>query len=133
MTLPNSPEIQRRAVRVRWLLLALAALAGALVFGVLSDHPAKAVGSFLGGEVIAVVLFEVSAFNIRYTERYLPNLTLVAAMFSYVMSAIALAVILAASSPRVVDGPGIAIGLVTGVIVWVATEVARVRVRSEQP
>ncbi|UQX89861.1 hypothetical protein M6D93_07620 [Jatrophihabitans telluris] len=121
------------AVKTRWLLLAVTAAVGGLLFGVLAAAGPRAALSFLGGEVIAVLLFEVSGFNIRYTERYLPNLTMVAAMFSYVMSAIALAVILLVSSPRVVDAQAIAIGLVAGVIVWVGTEVARTRVRSARP
>jgi hypothetical protein len=122
---------QNSAVRARWLLLTVGALFGALLFGAFAHHTGRAAGSYLGGLALAVVLFEVSAFNIRYADRYLPNLTLVAAMFSYVMSALALAVILAVSSPRVVDGPAIAVGLVVGVLVWVGTEVARSRVRSD--
>jgi hypothetical protein len=55
---------------------------------------------------------------------------MVTALVSYTLTAIALAVLLAVSSPRVVDPPGIATGLLTGVFLWVGTEVLRTRVRS---
>ncbi len=119
-------------LRARWVLLLATAVAGAALFDVLAHHGARAATSYVAGVALAVLLFEGSAATIRTTERYLPNLTLGAAMFSYVASAVLLAVLLATSSPRVIDGPGIAIGLVVGVVVWVSTEVARTRVRSDR-
>jgi hypothetical protein len=93
----------------RWLLLGLAALAGGLLFGFLSAAGYRAGLSYLGGLVLVVGAFEFGAFNIRVTGRYIPSLALPVAMLSYFTTAIALALVLAASSPRVVDGPGIAV------------------------
>jgi hypothetical protein len=118
------------ALRIRWLLLGLAMVVGGTVFAVASAAGLRAGLSYLGGLVLVVGAFEFGAFNIRFTGRYLPSLTLVVALFSYATTAIALALVLAASSPRVVDGPGIAVGLFVGLAIWIATEIVGSRVRS---
>lgn len=117
-------------LRLRWLCLALAAVVGTVAFGVLSATGSRAALSYLGGVVFTTVILEVSTFNVRYTDRFLPKLTLPVAVLSYFLTATALAVALAASSPRVVDGAGVAVGLVAVVVIWVGTEIARLRVRS---
>ena len=122
---------QNIVVLLRWGLLAVAAVVGAVLSAVLADDAVKAVISYLAGMAIALLLFELSAFNIRFTAQNMPKYTMAAALFSYTMSAIALAVLLAVSSPTVVSGVAIASGLICAAVIWVATEVARVRVRSE--
>jgi hypothetical protein len=115
---------------LRWILLGVAAAAGGVGFAVESAPGARAGLSFVGGLALVAGAFEFGAFNIRLTGRFLPHLTLVVAMLSYATTAIALALVLAASSPRVVDGPAIASGLLVGLIIWIATEIARTRLRS---
>ncbi|MDQ1730721.1 MAG: hypothetical protein QOK10_880 [Pseudonocardiales bacterium] len=119
------------ALHLRWLALALAALGGTVGFSVGSDAGLRAGLSFLGGLALVVAAFEFGSFNIRFAGRYLPNLTLVVAMLSYATTAIALGLVLAASSPRVVHGWGIASGLMVGLLIWIGTEIAQARVRSE--
>jgi hypothetical protein len=126
-------EQHRIAVPVRWSLFVAFAIIGAVACALLADDPGRAVASYLAGMAVAALLFEISAFNIRYATRYLPRLTMAAALFSYAISAIALAVLLAASSPRVVNGGAIAAGLVCAVVIWVGTELMMVRVRSSAP
>jgi hypothetical protein len=116
----------------RWVLLVIAGLVGGLLFGLLTHVGHRAGLSYLAGLVLVVGAFEFGAFNIRVTGRYVPSLALPVAMLSYLTTAIAFALVLAASSPRVVYGPGIAVGLFTGLTIWIATEIARSRVRSEQ-
>jgi hypothetical protein len=115
---------------LRCILLGVAAAAGGVGFAVASAAGARAGLSFVGGLALVVGAFEFGAFNIRFTGRYLPHLTLLVAMLSYATTAVALALVLAASSPRVVDGPAIASGLFAGLVIWIATEIARTRVRS---
>lgn len=117
-------------LRVRWLGLVVAAAVGAILFGVLSPSGSRAALSYLGAVVFTTLILEVSTFNVRYTDRFLPKLTLTVAVLSYFLTATALAVALAASSPRVVNGAGVAAGLVAVVLIWVGTEIARLRVRS---
>lgn len=128
---PVDPDAPRPGmIRFRWIALPVAAVLGWAVFAAFSQAAARAGFSYLGGMLVTTVILEASTFNIRYTDRYLPRLTLPVAVLSYAITAIALAVVLAASSPRVVDGPGAAGGLVAAVLIWVGTEVARLRVRS---
>jgi hypothetical protein len=117
---------------VRWMLLMIAGLVGGLLFGLLTHAGHRAGWSFVAGLALVVGAFEFGAFNIRVTGRYLPSLALPVAMLSYLTTAIAFALVLAASSPRVVYGPGIAVGLFAGLTIWITTEIARSRVRSEQ-
>jgi hypothetical protein len=118
---------------VRWVGLAGAAVLGGVLFSVLAGVGVRAGLSFVGGLAMVVGAFEFGAFNIRFTGRYLPNLTLTVALLSYVTTAIALGLILAASSPRVVYGPAIAAGLFSGLTIWIATELALQRVRASVP
>ncbi len=117
-------------LRLRWLCLGVAAVVGGSLFAVLSPAGSRASLSYLAGLVFTTLILEVSTFNVRYTDRFLPKLTLPVAVLSYFLTATALAVALAASSPRVVNGAGVAVGLVAVVVIWVGTEIARLRVRS---
>lgn len=131
-TAPACPPVTRpasrsRPVTLRWLALAAAAVLGLLGFGVLSAVGLRAGLSFVGGLALTVASFEFGAFNIRFVGRHLPAMTLVVAMLSYLTTAIALGLVLAASSPRVVDGPAIAAGLFTGLVIWLGSELAASR------
>ncbi|MEO6503104.1 MAG: hypothetical protein ABIQ09_14505 [Jatrophihabitantaceae bacterium] len=120
-----------QAVSVRWLALAAAAALGLLAFSVLSAAGLRAGLSFVGGLALAVACFEFGAFNIRFVGRHLPGMTLLVAMLSYLTTAIALGLVLAGSSPRVVDGPAIAAGLFTGLVIWLGGELAAARAVQE--
>ena len=132
--LPVTGPVSRpasRAVTLRWLALAVAAMLGLLAFSLLSEAGVRAGLSFVGGLALAVASFEFGAFNIRFVGRHLPAMTLLVAMLSYLTTAIALGLVLAASSPRVVDGPAIAVGLFTGLVIWLGTELAASRAVQE--
>jgi hypothetical protein len=58
-------------------------------------------------------------------------MTLLVAMLSYLTTAVALALVLAASSPRVVDGLAVAVGLFVGLVIWLGGELAASRVVQE--
>lgn len=120
-----------RPVTLRWLALATAAGLGLLGFSLLSAVGSRAGLSFVGGLALAVASFEFGAFNIRFVGRHLPAMTLPVAMLSYLTTAIALGLVLAGSSPRVVDGPAIAVGLFTGLVIWLSTELAASRAVQE--
>ncbi|MEP6853029.1 MAG: hypothetical protein ABJA87_10290 [bacterium] len=109
---------QRRPRRRLGLVLALTAVIGGSAFAIGSDHPGRAGGSFLAGLLLVVAAFEFGRFNITMADRYVPGLALAAAMFSYVMTAVGLGIVLAMSSPRVVDATAIASGLASGLVVW---------------
>lgn len=128
----TGPASRARPVTLRWLALAVAAALGLLGFSVLSGAGARAGLSFVGGLALAVASFEFGAFNIRFVGRHLPGMTLLVAMLSYLTTAIALGLVLAASSPRVVDGPAIAVGLFTGLAIWLGTELAASRAVQER-
>lgn len=118
------------ALALRWIAVVGAGVVGGAAFTTLSGVGARAGFSFVGGLVLVIAAFEFGAFNIRFAGRYVPNLTLVVALLSYATTAIAFGLVLAASSPRVVDGWGIAAGLFTGLVIWIGTELAHARVRS---
>jgi hypothetical protein len=121
----NDPATRRPPwTRVRWLLLAAAALLGLLAFGIASAAGSRAGLSFVGGLALVAASFEFGAFNIRFAGRHAPGLTLQVAMLSYLTTAIVLALVLAASSPRVVHGPAVAVGLFAGLAIWLGTELA---------
>lgn len=119
------------AIRTRWTMLAIAAIAGTISYWLASETGARAGLSFLGGLGMVVLAFEFGAFNIRLAGRLSPHLTMMVALLSYATTAIALALVLAASSPRVVVGAAVAVGLFTGLAVWIATELVASRVRDE--
>lgn len=121
------------ATRLRWVLLALIAVVGGLLFGLTGTTGARSGISFVGGVAMVVGALEFGTFNIRFTGRYLPRMTLAVALLSYVTTTVALGLVLAASSPRVVDGRAVAVGLFAGLSAWIGTEIARARVRSEAP
>ena len=124
---------QRRAVALRWTLLTLAAGIGAVLSGALSDSGARAGWSFLLGLGVTVAAFEFGAYNVRFTARWFPGLTLAAAVGSYALTVIALGFVYALSSPDVIDGLTVGIGIFCAVGIWLGTEVERTRVRSEHP
>jgi hypothetical protein len=104
--------------------LTVAAVVGALIFGFGSSAGLRAGLSFTGGVALVAAAFEFGAFNIRLAGRYLPSMTLVIAMLSYLTTALVLALVLIASSPRVVDGLAVAIGLFVGLAIWLGGELA---------
>jgi len=120
-----------RPVTVRWLLLAVAAGLGLLGFTLASAAGLRAGLSFVGGLALVAGSFEFGAFNIRFAGRHAPGLTLLVAMLSYLTTAVALALALAASSPRVVDGLAVAVGLFAGLVIWLGGELAASRVVQE--
>ena len=116
---------------MRWLVLAAAAAVGLLGFGIASAAGLRAGLSFVGGLALAAGSFEFGAFNIRFVGRHAPGLTLAVALLSYLTTAVALGLVLAASSPRVVDGPAIATGLFSGLVIWLGGELAASRAVQE--
>ncbi len=120
------------ARRRLWLTLGLAAALGSGSFALGSDHVLRAGASFLGGLVLVVAAFEFGQFNVRMADRYVPGLALAAAMFSYVMTALGLGIVLAVSTPRVVDAAAISSGLGTGLVIWLGYLLATTWVRPEQ-
>ena len=99
-------------VLLRWLTLGVAAVGGALLFLVLAGHGPHAAW--------------------RYVDRWMPRLTMLAAVGSYVMAAILLALALAASSPRFVVPEAVSAGLVTGVLIELGYLIRRSWVRAER-
>ena len=118
-------------MRLRWSLVATAAIGGTIAFSVLSSAGPRAGWSYLGGLLLVVGVFEFGSYNVRFAARYLPGLTLVVALLSYAMTVVALGLVLAVSSPRVVDLVAVAIGIFVAVGVWVGTEILHSRVRSD--
>jgi hypothetical protein len=118
---------------LRWLVLAVAAGIGLLGFTIGSSAGLRAGLSFVGGLALVAASFEFGAFNIRLVGRHAPELTLLVAMLSYLTTAVALALVLVASSPRVVDGLAVAVGLFSGLAIWLGGELAASRVVQEHP
>ena len=116
---------------LRWLTLGVAALGGALLCLIVAARGPAATWSYLGGLGLAVLVLEVSLFNVRYVDRWMPQLTMLAAVGSYVMAAILLALALAASSPRFVVPEAVAAGLVVGVVIELGHLIGRSWVRAE--
>lgn len=114
----------------------LIAVVGSLGFGLLADAGPRAAASFVGGLLLACGAFGFGAFNIRLVDRFAPQLTMVVAVFSYALTAVALALVLASASPRVVHAEAIAVGLIAGVVWWLgfelATTITRPEARSER-
>ena len=125
MSLPGS-------VTLRWLLMGSAAVLGLVGFSIASSAGLRAGLSFVGGLALVAASFEFGAFNIRFVGRHVPGMTLLVAMLSYLTTAVALALVLAASSPRVVDGVAVAVGLFVGLAIWLGGELAASRVVREQ-
>lgn len=122
-----------RLAALRWPALAAAAGLGLLGFSVASAAGLRAGLSFVGGLALVAASFEFGAFNIRFAGRHAPGMTLLVAMLSYLSTAVVLALALAASSPRVVDGLAVAVGLFTGLAIWLGGELAASWVVREQP
>jgi Ca2+/Na+ antiporter len=117
--------------RKGWLAVAVGAIVGTLLYNFLGVRPERAILSYLGGLLLGVGAFEFGAYNIRVVDRVMPRMTLVAAMFSFLITGVAFALLLAASSPRVVDGAAIAIGLVVGLTIWLTSTLISSWVRHE--
>lgn len=128
---PNAQ--QRRAVRVRWLLVLLALVLGWPACTALMHAGHRAGWSYVLGLIVTVGAFEFGAYNVRFTARWYPGLTMAAAVGSYALTVIALGLVYALSSPRVVDGLAVGIGIFCAVLLWLGTEIERTRVRSEHP
>jgi len=120
-----------RRQKARAVTFTVVPLAGAVAFGVSSDAALRASISFLGGVLLAYAAFGFGAFNIKLADRLAPRLTMVIALFSYALTAVALGLILAAASPRVVHSTAIAVGLLVGLVLWVGFELATAITRPE--
>ncbi len=118
---------------VRWLVLALAAVLGLAGFALLSAAGLRAGLSFVGGVALGAACFEFGAFNIRLVGRYVPSLALPVALLSYLTTVVALALVLTASSPAVVDGLAVAVGLFSGLAIWLGGELLASWVVQEHP
>lgn len=130
---PASNPRQRRAVLIRWCLVLLALILGWSLCTAMMHAGHRAGWSFVLGLLVTVGAFEFGAYNVRFTARWYPGLTLAAAVGSYAMTVIALGLVYALSSPRVVDGLAVGIGIFAAVVLWIGTEIERTRVRSEHP
>jgi hypothetical protein len=127
----QQPGHRSRALGHRWALILFALIAGSILFAMFSGHGARAAGSYAFGLALTVGAFEFGAYNVRFTARFYPGLTLAAAVGSYLMTVVALGLVYALSSPKVIDGLAMGIGIFCGVAVWIGTELERARVRSE--
>ncbi|HST46833.1 hypothetical protein [Jatrophihabitans sp.] len=128
------PAPVRTAARtLRWLVLAAVAVLGLIGFGLVSAAGLRAGVSFVGGLVLVAAAFEFGAFNIRLVGRYAPSLTLPVALLSYLTTVVALALVLVAASPEVVDGLAVAVGLFSGLVIWLGGELLASWVVREQP
>lgn len=116
-----------------WRQILAVALTGAIAFAALSANGPRAALSFLGGVGLALAAFEFGVFNIRLTDRHAPRLTMAVALLSYVTTAIAFGLVLAASSPRVVDAVAVSTGLVVGLVAWLGGLLVTSRARAERP
>ena len=83
--------------------------------------------------MLAGGVFAIGQFNLRLANQISPGLTLAVAMFSYLVTVLALGLVLAASRPTVVDPVAIAVGLVVGVVGWVGRLIDLLRVRPKPP
>ena len=105
--------VRRRPIRSRWPLAAggRPAARASLLFAAVSP-PAAACRAELSPAAWcwSALIVEIRRLQHPLAGRLLPELTLPVAMLSYAMTALALALVLVASSPRVVDGPGVAVG-----------------------
>ena len=117
---------------LRWLTLGIVACGGALVCLIIAARGPAAAWSYVGGLGLAVLVLEVSLFNVRYVDRWMPRMTMLAAVGSYLMVAILLALALAASSPRIVVPEAVSAGLVVGVFIELGYLIRRSWVRAER-
>lgn len=130
---PDAARRQRRALLLRWTLIPVALVVGGLLSGYLSASGARAGWSFVLGLAITVAAFEFGSYNVRFTARWFPGLTLAAAIGSYALTVIAIGLVYALSSPSVIDGMTVGIGIFCAVGLWIGTEIERARVRSVGP
>jgi hypothetical protein len=119
--------------RSRWLALLASAVLGLPAFSVASAAGLRAGLSFVGGLALVAAAFEFGTFNIRLVSRYAPSLALPVAMLSYLTTVVALALVLAATSPAVVDGLAVAVGLFVGLAIWLGGELVASWVVQEHP
>ncbi|MCW2541064.1 MAG: hypothetical protein JWN95_2789 [Frankiales bacterium] len=121
---------------IRWAVLLAAIVIGSVCYALFADEGARAGLSYAGGLLLVAGAFEFGAFNIRLAGRVAPQLTLSAAVFSYLVTVVGLALVLIASSPRVVVGWAVAVGIFVAMTIWLGGELwaSRVpRVATEQP
>jgi len=119
--------------RLRWLVLAVVAMLGLAAFALLSAAGLRAGWSFVGGLALVAASFEFGAFNIRLVGRHIPSLALPVALLSYLTTVVVLALVLVASSPAVVDGLAVGVGLFTGLAIWLGGELLASWVVQEHP
>jgi hypothetical protein len=120
-------------MRLRWLVLLVAAGLGAGLFGAFGTGGGAAAGSFVLGTVLAVAVLEIGLFNLRYVDRWMPQLTMAVAVGSYLLTGAGLALVLAASSPRVIVPEAISTGLLTAVVIEIGYLVRASWVRAQRP
>lgn len=119
--------------RLRWPVLAVVAVLGLAGFALISAAGLRAGWSFVGGLALVAAAFEFGTFNIRLVSRYAPSLALPVALLSYLTTVVALALVLAAASPAVVDGLAVAVGLFVGLAIWLGGELLASWVVQEHP
>jgi hypothetical protein len=120
-------------IRSRWGLFVLALAVGVAVCLLVGPAPHRLAGSYVGGLVLASGALEFGRLNIRLAAKYAPGMTMAVALFSYLLTAVALALVLAGSSPRVVSGTGVAIGLFAGMTIWLGALLHSSWVRDDNP
>jgi hypothetical protein len=130
-TTPTHERRSSRPGRVIGLALGAAAVAGTVGFIVWGSGLRSGL-SFLGGLILAGGVFAVGQFNLRLANQISPGLTLAVAMFSYTITVVGLGIVLEASRPTVIDPVAISVGLVVGVVGWVARLIDVLRVRPER-
>jgi hypothetical protein len=114
-------------------VLGVLLVAGAAVLVIAHPDPVRAAVCWTGGLGLSVVALEVSIGNVRYTDRWLPKLTVAVALFSYLMVVVLLGLVLAASHPDVVVPGAVAAGLVAGMLVEVGYLMGAAWARSDHP
>jgi hypothetical protein len=97
---------------------------GAAAYLLLSDRPVQAAGSYAGAIAVVVACLATVTLNVRMASRISPATMLLAAIFSYTFTVAVMSLGWLLSSPRVVVGPAVFVGIVIAVVVW-TTGVAR--------
>ena len=128
----RSTSLARLAtLQAKVIIFCLVTAAGSAGFAIGGHPPLKAATSFAAGMVMAYGAFAFGTFNIRMADRVMPSLTLLAAVLSYGLTVILLALILAATDSRSVHTAAIATGLMSGVALWIAMALTSAVVSTE--
>lgn len=113
--------------RVRWAIIVVAAVIGAVVFAFAADHGTRAAVSYLGGLVAASAIFQVSVSAVRRASDASPSFGVVVAMTSYLTVVVLMAAVASVLSPRVVDAGACAVGLVVAALFGLVAQYRSVR------